>query len=319
MGHVFLQQSLLLFLDLLLLPPLALHDTSVLLLLALLFLSVGVQSLLPKSFDLSLVLLLLHPSLLLGQLLEFVLLCELVKHVPSELDLHSLFLFLLQSLSFLGLSFGPDHLQSLALSLLLLVLLLPSHLSLVLLLIQLTTKTVQFFCVSSPLLFLPLELLENLVLGILLLLPDLFDCFFSGVEFLDIGEVFGFFLSDELEFSLSLLFLDLQCSLHILEGLLLLLVLDLHFPEFAVEQGLHDLFDLFLFPEVLFIGLSLFLYLLIHLHLEDLFAFVSLLLLLGLDLQQSLLLSFLFLDHLGFELCLIYLNKKWEVPNHRLF
>lgn len=178
---MFLQQSLLLFLDLLLLPALALHDPCVLLLLAILFLSVCVQPLLPQSFDFSLVLLLLHSSLLLGQLLKFVLLCELVKHVPSELDLHSLLLFFLESLSFLGLSFSPHHFHSLTLSLLLLVLLFLSHLSLVLLLIQLATKAVEFLCVSSPLLFLHLELLENLILGFFLLLSDLFDCFFSGV------------------------------------------------------------------------------------------------------------------------------------------
>lgn len=192
-------------------------------------------------------LLLFHSSLLLGQLLKFVLLCELLKHVSSELNLHSLFLLLLESLSFLGLSFGPHHFHSLALPLFLLVLLLLSHLSLVLLLVQLATKTVKFLCVSSPLFFFPLELLENLVLGFLLLLSDLFNCFFPGIKFFDIGKVFGFFLPDEFKLSLSLLLLDLQCSLHILECLLLFLVFDFHFSELAVKQGLHNLFDLFLF------------------------------------------------------------------------
>lgn len=95
MRQVLLQQSLLLFLDLLLLPSLALNNPSILLLLTLLLLSVGIQPLLPKFFDFSLVLLFLHPSLLLGQLLEFILLCEFFKHVHSELNLHSFFLFFL--------------------------------------------------------------------------------------------------------------------------------------------------------------------------------------------------------------------------------
>lgn len=152
--------------------------------------------------------LLFHSSFLLGQLFQFVLLGELIHHVPSEFLLHAFLFLFLQSLSFLGVTLSLDHLVLLSLPLFSLLLFLSSHLRLILFLVKLPSQAIQFLSISSSLLFLPLELLENLILCFFFLLPNLLNCFLSGIQFLDVSQVLGLFLPDELQFSQSLLFLD---------------------------------------------------------------------------------------------------------------
>lgn len=121
----------------------------------------------------------LHSSLLLRKLFKFVLSCELLKHVPSELSLHSLLLFELQSLSLLRVSFRLLHFVALSFSLLNFFLLLTTGSCFVFLLVELSSETVQLFSIfSSPFLF-DFESFEDFILGFLFLFSDFFDCFLS--------------------------------------------------------------------------------------------------------------------------------------------
>ena len=142
MRQVFFEKSFLLSLDLLFLPLAVLHLPVILLLLSFFFQSKSQQPLLPQSLDFSLVLLLFHSSLLLSQLLQLVLSRKFLHHASSELCLQTLLLFFLLSLSLFRITLSTYHLHSLPLSFLGLFLLLPSHLSLILFLVKLSSQTI---------------------------------------------------------------------------------------------------------------------------------------------------------------------------------
>lgn len=142
MRQVFFEKSFFFSLDLLFLPLAVLHLSGIFLLLSFFFQSKSKQSFLPQSFDFSLVFLLFHSSLLLGQLLQLVFSRKFLRHVSSELCLQTLLLFFLLSFSLFCITLSTDHLHSLPLSLLGLFLLLPSHLSLILFLVKLPSQAI---------------------------------------------------------------------------------------------------------------------------------------------------------------------------------
>lgn len=85
---------------------------------------------------------LLHPSLLLSQLLKFIFFCEFLHHIPPKLSLHpGLFLFL-KSFALFSLPLSSLHLEALPFTLFHLLLLFSSHLSLILLLVKFTSQAV---------------------------------------------------------------------------------------------------------------------------------------------------------------------------------
>lgn len=192
------------------------------------------------------------------------------------------FLLFLHSLPLFGVTFSLDHLVSLPLPLFDLLLFLSPHLSLILFLVKLPPQTIQLLSISASLLFLTFKLLENLILSLFLFLSYLLNGFFSRVQLLDVSKILGLLLSNELNLGHSLLLLDLEGLLHVLECFLFLLVLDSHLSQFAIEEGLHYFFDLFLLAKVLLVGLSFLLCLLIYLHLQNLLALVTLPLLISL-------------------------------------
>jgi hypothetical protein len=139
---MFFQKSFLLSLNLLFLPFAVLHLSGILFLLSFLLQSKSKQSFLPQSLYFSLVLLLFHSSLLLGELLQLVLFCKLFRHVSSELCLQTLLLFFLLTFSLFCVTLSANHFQSLPLSFFGLLLLFPSHLGLILLLVKLPPQTI---------------------------------------------------------------------------------------------------------------------------------------------------------------------------------
>jgi len=236
-----------------------------------------------------------------------------------ELSLHSLLLFFLYSFSLLGISFGPHHLMSLSLPFVDFFLLSPTHLNFILFLIKLPSQIFKLLSVSPSFLLLDLQFFEYLIFDLLLLLSKLFHCLLSWVKLLYVSQISGLFLFDQFEFCLSLLLLDLQRFLHILECFLLLLVFYLHLSQLAIQQSLYHFLNLLFLSQILLVGLPFFLNFLIHLMFQYLFSLISFSLFLCLDLQQSTLLYFLFLDHLCFELGFINLGYLCLLLNHRLY
>ena len=260
-----LEQSLFLSLDLVLFPLGILDLFGVHILLSFLLKPVGVESLQPQSFNLSLVLQFLHSSFLLGQLFKLVLPTEFLSHISPELNFHLLLIDPLPDLSLFCLLFSLHHLHSVPFSLVLLILFFSSDQGLKLLLVQFSPQNLELLCISSPLFLFYFQFYEYFVLGLFLFVSLFFDGFFSGVELLDVRHILGLLLPDKFDLSLFLILLEFEGGLHVFESFLLFLFLDFHFPELAVDEGLHHNLDLVFLLEVLLIGFFFLFCLLVHL------------------------------------------------------
>lgn len=174
--------------------------------------SEGIELLLPQSLDLPLVLDFLHPSFLLCHLLKLVLLSKFLNHKASELLFHQQFFLLLALLSLFCLFFSHLHLNLLLFSLLGLLTLLTSGLIFKLFLVVLSTQVLELIGISSPFLFLELELLEDFILCDLFLLFGKLDCLLTRIQLLNIGHVPLLLLTGNLRLLTSLFLFEFKSN-----------------------------------------------------------------------------------------------------------
>ena len=90
------------------------------------------------------------------------------------------------------------------------------------------------------------------------------------------------------------------------------MIFELHLSKLTVDQGLHNLFHLLFFSQILLVGLSFFFSLFIHLSLDHILRLIAFTLLFWLSFLHLSLLPFFLLEHFSLKFCLIDLNK-WEM------
>lgn len=90
------------------------------------------------------------------------------------------------------------------------------------------------------------------------------------------------------------------------------MIFELHLSKLTVDQGLHNLFHLLFFSQILLVGLSFFFSLFIHLSLDHILRLIAFTLLFWLGFLHLSLLPFFLLEHFSLKFCLIDLNK-WEM------
>lgn len=273
------KQFLLLSLDQLLLPICVLPNFGQFFLLSLFRLFVSFEFFLPQSFHLSLMFLLFNPSLLLHHLFNLVLFGKSFEHLSSKMGFHLLFLFLLSLFSIFGLLLSNLHLMFLSEFFHLFLFFLPAHLGFIFFLIKFSAQVINFLGFSPSLFLLQFQFLENLIFCLFFLLFNFLDNLSSVIKLFHVGNIF--LILQLLQFFLlhSFLLFDLKLNYHVLKGLLFLSFPHGKLFHFTFNQSLHDFFHFIFLTQVLIICFLFLFNFFLHLLLEDLFSFPSLLLL----------------------------------------